>query len=85
MITLSCGQQMHVSTRNLKSKTEAMYFLLSLLQADHQKDLPLDFQLNVSVKSMQSTNKFKYLGAVITPCLTKDTKIKAELKGPTPK
>ena len=77
---------MHVGTRNKKSKTEAMFFLASLKEATIlQKDLPTSFSLNDGVNNIQFMDAFKYLGSIITPCLTEDKEINARIKRPNHK
>ena len=75
------GLQMHVGTRNKKSKTEAMFFPASLKEATIlQKDFSTNFLLNNGVNNIQFMDAFKYQGSIITPCLTEDKEIDARIK-----
>ena len=75
------GLQRHVGTRNKKSKTEAMFFTASLKEATIlQNDFPTSFSLNNGVNNIQFMVAFKYLGSIITPCLTKDKEINTRIK-----
>jgi len=73
------GLQMYVGKRSLKSKTEAMFFPSSLSAATHQIELPQTFTLNNDKNCIHFTDRFKYLGAIIMPCLTEDAEIEAQI------
>ena len=64
------GLQMHVGMKKQKSKKEAKFYPPSLLEAEGKKDVPINLQQNNGEHSIQSMNKFKYLGSLTTPCLT---------------
>ena len=70
--------QIHVVTDDTKLKMEAMFFPPSLIEANESSstELPKDLKLNNNANSIPFTNKFKYLGAFITPELNEDVKIK---------
>jgi len=72
--------QMHVGSTNAKSKTEAMFFPSSLTHTKSQKTLPKNFDLNNGNNHAQFTDKFKYLGSIVTPCLTENAEINARIK-----
>ena len=72
--------QMHIGSKKAKSKTEAMFFPSSLIQAESQKTLPENFDLNNGANHVQFTDKFKYLGSMITPCLTENAEIDARIR-----
>ena len=74
------GLQMHVGSTSAKSKSEAMLFPSSLTQAKSQKTLPKNFDLNNGNIHVQFTDKFNYLGWIITPCLTENAEIDARIK-----
>ena len=74
------GLQMHSGTKNQKSKTEAMYIPASLMAASCKSTLPLEFKINGEVNTIHFANKFKYLGSIITPCLTEDAEIESRIK-----
>ena len=59
---------------------EAMFSPPSLLEAEEEKDVPTNLQLNNGEHTIQFTNKFKYLGSLIKPCLTENTEIEAWIK-----
>jgi len=83
MTILPCGLQMHIGSTHAKSKTEAMFFPSSLTQAESQKTLPKNFDLNNGNIHVQFTDKFNYLGWIITPCLTENAEIDARIKRAT--
>jgi len=71
---------MHVGKRNLKSKTEAIFFPSSLSAATNQLELQQTFTLNNNENCIHFTDRFKYLGAIIMPCLTEDAEIESQIK-----
>ena len=74
------GLQMHIGSKNAKLKTEAMFFPSSLTQAESQKTLPKNFDLNNGANHVQFTDKFKYFGSITTPCLTENAEINARIQ-----
>jgi len=73
------GLQVHVGT-NKQIKNRSNVCPPSLLLAMNQTELPPSFKLNDGKNDIHFTNKFKYLGSIITPCLTEDAKIEARIK-----
>ena len=76
------GLIMHLGSNTVKSKSEAMFFPASLKQARHDFEnniLPSDILLS-DTKKVHFTNKFKYLGSIITPLLNEDTEIEVRIK-----
>jgi len=71
---------MHRGKRNLKSKTKAMFFPSSLSAAMNQMELLQTFTLNNDENCIHFTDRFKYLSAIIMPCLMEDAEIKAQIK-----
>jgi len=69
--------QMHIGSGDAKSKIKAMFFPPLLLKASETTDLPENLNLNKSTNNMPFLKKLKYLGALITPTLHGNTKIKA--------
>ena len=75
------GLIMHLGSDSIKSKSEAMYFPPSLKQARDDlanNHLPKDILLP-NGKKVHFTNKFKYLGSLITPLLNEDSEIEARI------
>ena len=72
--------QLHVGKRNLKLKTEAMFFPSSLSAATNQIELPQIFTINNDENCVHFRGRFKYLGAIIMPCLMEDAELEARIK-----
>jgi hypothetical protein len=70
---------MNLGNNATKSKSEAMFFPVSLKEAILQTDPPEDLILPNDGR-IQFTTKFKYLGSVITPLLNEDSEIEARIK-----
>ena len=70
--------QMHIGNSN-KSKTEAMYFLTTLGEAEID-ETPEDLILSNRNSDIPFTMKFHYLGSIITPKLNQNAEIKARIK-----
>jgi len=75
------GLQMHIESRNKKSKTEVMFFLAAMKETTNlPKDLPASYSLNKGSNNVQFMDFFKYLGLIITLCLSEDKEIDARIK-----
>jgi len=74
------GLQMHIGKRNLKLKTEAMFFPSSLSAVTNNIEIPQTFTLNNDENCVHFKDRFKYLGAIIMPCLMEDAEIEAKIK-----
>ncbi len=71
----------HIVNGRIHSKTEAMFFLSTLNQAKQEvkeETMPEDLYYT-NVTRINFTRHFKYLGSIITPELTEDTEIKAQI------
>jgi len=76
---------MHLGSDSTKFKLEAMYFPPSLKQARADfanNHLPEDILLPDN-KKVHFTNKFKYLGSIITPLLNENSEMEARIKKPS--
>ena len=49
-------------------------------RSERKKDVPTNLQLNNGENTIQFINKIKYLGSLITPCLTENAEIEAWIK-----
>jgi len=73
--------QMHIGSKQKKSKTEVMFFPSALKEATIlQKDLPTSYLLNKGANNISFMDDFKYLGSIIMPHLTEDKEINARIK-----
>ena len=70
---------MHVGNPTNKSKTKAMYFPITLCEAEHDKT-PEDLILNNGNNNIPFTMKFHYLGSIITQKLNENAEIEATIK-----
>ena len=76
------GLIMHLGSETSRSKSEAMFFANSLMQArfNYENDiLPSDLHLPNN-KKVHFVENFKYLGSVITPLLNEDAGIDIRIK-----
>ena len=57
-----------------------MFFPSSLSAVTNQIELPQTFTLIDDENCIHFTDRFKYLGAIILPCLMEDAEIEARIK-----
>ena len=73
-----CQIQTADACRLNKCKIENRSNVLPLISNSSQS--PEDFDLNNGNNHVQFTDKFKYLGSIVTPCLTENAEINARIK-----
>jgi hypothetical protein len=77
------GMQMHVGTKNTKSKTEAMCFSKTLTEARILNKIDSVLPPNIPLpdkQHIQFTKSFKYLGSILSPKLNEDVEVKAWIR-----
>ena len=80
MTTSNSLAKMHIRTGKQKSKTEAMFFPKTLIQAKKQNEVDLpDILLNDNQNMIHFTPTFSYLWVLLNPELTKGTQIEVRI------